>query len=164
MAVYSTTEIASRCGKSERQVQRWIASGKLKATHIKGNRYEVAEGDLQPFLPREIVDSISERLEALERRVDALEHPAKRLFPAKILYTHMEKPGETITLQELADELGIARQTLLERVTNERNGLAHIAVPIAGRPTHEHTRYFTQEQAERVRVWHRAHRMHDREE
>ena len=69
----TTLEIAAMCQRTERTVQRWLSTGRLKATHLLGNRYEVAEDDLQPFLPHEVVDSISERISALEARIEALE-------------------------------------------------------------------------------------------
>jgi excisionase family DNA binding protein len=47
----TTTQIATLCERSERQVQRWIAEGKLKAAHIQGNIYSIEEDALNPFLP-----------------------------------------------------------------------------------------------------------------
>ncbi len=44
MTEYTTAAIAVKCSKSERQVQRWISSGKLQARRIgESNRYEVTD-------------------------------------------------------------------------------------------------------------------------
>ncbi len=95
MAEFSTMEIAARCNKSERQVQRWIQSGKLKAEHLQGNRYEVNEDDLQPFLPHALVDSLAERIAALESRMSELELLVHKSRPARPAPSPTsEPPGE----------------------------------------------------------------------
>lgn len=76
MPEYSTTQLAIICGKSERQVQRWIAEKKMKAEHIRGNIYSINEKDLEQFLPplpRETVERLVERVELLETHIKASE-------------------------------------------------------------------------------------------
>ncbi|HAG99445.1 MAG TPA: hypothetical protein DDW33_03390 [Ktedonobacter sp.] len=164
----TTLEIAQRCQRTERTVQRWIQHNTIKALHIQGNLYEVDEDDLQRFLPHEVVDSLSERISALEDRVHTLEGlvsqltthtPVRRLTAPRAVYEHKtaSQPEGTITLQALADELGINRRTLLDHVRNPEKHLEHIAIPKPGRPG-EHERYFTEEQVTAVKDWHAAHK------
>ncbi len=82
MSEYTLAAIAVKYNRSERQVQRWISSGKLKATRIEGtNRFEVSDEDLVPFLPHETTDQILDRLEALELKISRLE--AKNRHPSR---------------------------------------------------------------------------------
>ena len=46
----STHDIASTQGYNPKTVLRWIWSGKLPATHVRGTRYRVAVRDLEIFL------------------------------------------------------------------------------------------------------------------
>ncbi len=64
----------------------------------------------------------------------------------------LQPPG-TITLQEFAEQLGIARRTLLEQVV--KYDLAHTQIPNPARPG-ETKRYFTAEQQEAVREFRTA--------
>lgn len=77
MAEFTTLEIAAMCQRTERTVQRWLKTGRLPATHLQGNRYEVNESDLARFLPHEVADDLVDRIESLERRVTALEATSK---------------------------------------------------------------------------------------
>lgn len=63
------------------------------------------------------------------------------------------QPPNTITLQELADELGINRSTLHEQVMTHH--LEHIAIPLSelGKPGKGEERFFTVEQVARVKAW-----------
>ncbi len=74
MSKYTIESIAVKCGRSARQVQRWISSGKLKARRIdRTNRYEVSDEDLVPFLPHEAIDDLLDRIDALELKISRLE-------------------------------------------------------------------------------------------
>jgi excisionase family DNA binding protein len=73
MTTYTTVEIAALVKKSERTVQLWIQKGTLRAQRVSGNRYEVNESDLEPFLPRTVTESLVARIEALEGRVSEIE-------------------------------------------------------------------------------------------
>lgn len=79
MAQYTTTQLATRVQRSERTIQLWIQHGKLPARPLYGNVYEVAEEDIARFLPHEVTDTLVARLDALERRVTALEATTKPL-------------------------------------------------------------------------------------
>lgn len=59
------------------------------------------------------------------------------------------QPENTITLQDLADQLNIPRRSLLDHI--QRRNLEHIALPHPSRAG-EMKRYFTDEQAEAVRL------------
>lgn len=104
MAEYTTAQIAVMTARSERQVQRWIKDGKLKAQHRQGNVYEVDESDIEPFLPRAMSDSLVARIEALEHRVSELEGNIDRtpvqasvLRPQRAIY-YTSAPGQGDTL------------------------------------------------------------------
>jgi hypothetical protein len=62
-----------------------------------------------------------------------------------------EVPAGSITLAQLATELGISRTTFLGHVKTK--DLEHIAVPKRNRPG-EFERYFTPEQVQSVKEWH----------
>ncbi len=116
MSEYTLAAIAVKCNRSERQVVRWIRSGKLKARRIgESNRYEVSDEDLVPFLPQETTDQILDRLEALELKISRLE--------AKNLDIHLDhiKASES-ALTQLSDRLGAIEDRLdvIERKMQER--------------------------------------------
>lgn len=102
MTIYTTVEIAALVKKSERTVQLWIQKGTLKAQRIQGNRYEVDERDLEPFLPRAITDSLMARIEALEQRMSELEgklqeNPITHARPSPAPYATRERSqGDTL--------------------------------------------------------------------
>jgi excisionase family DNA binding protein len=77
------------------------------------------------------------------------------LWPEASELEDAQPPG-TISLQDLADELGISRTTLLGHVLNPRNKLQHIPIAIPGRQG-QFKRYFDVDQAELVRVWYESH-------
>lgn len=64
-----------------------------------------------------------------------------------------ELPPGTITLNELATELGVNRSTLYEQVRD--NHLDHISIPLSelGKPGAGQERFFTPAQAQAVRDW-----------
>lgn len=128
----------------------------------------------------EMIDALKQELEALQERVAMLERKSKttRRVVADVNYSVPPPPGQrvqtqaadkpvststrpdlpegTITLAQLATELGINRTTLVGHVKNESNHLNHIAIPRQNRPG-EYLRYFTPEQVEHVKEWHREH-------
>jgi excisionase family DNA binding protein len=63
-------------------------------------------------------------------------------------------PLGALTLQEFAEQLGIARRTLLELTT--RHNFEHIAIPDPTRPK-ETKRYFSPEQQANIRQWRAEH-------
>lgn len=65
-------------------------------------------------------------------------------------------PPGTLTLSELADELGISRTTLLGHCTKKKDRLNHEARELQSRPG-QYARFFTPEQAMKARAWHIAH-------
>jgi excisionase family DNA binding protein len=65
-----------------------------------------------------------------------------------------EMPPGTLSLQEFADALGIARRTLLELTI--RHNFEHIAIPDPTRPK-ETKRYFSPEQQASVKHWRAEH-------
>lgn len=111
MAYINATEAARRLGVSEKTVRRWIKQERLTAFHPRGykNRLAIAEQDVEA-LAQEIAELVeqgpgpgapvdTERLAALERRVEALESQLERLVTA------------------LAGTPGKAAQSPLERAT-----------------------------------------------
>src|SRR6266567_9123913 len=102
MTIYTTVEIADMVKKSERTVQLWIQKGTLKAQRIAGNRYEVAESDLERFLPHTVTEGLVARIEALEHRMSELEsrlqeHPLITPRPAPAPYVTRERSqGDTL--------------------------------------------------------------------
>jgi predicted DNA-binding transcriptional regulator AlpA len=97
-----------------------------------------------------------------EKTIAPTEHPIHAPRPARqkaatessTLWTqeHIDassQPEGTISLQQLADELGMHRSTLYGHVKNKN--LQHIAIPKVNRPT-ESERFFTDEQAQAVRL------------
>jgi excisionase family DNA binding protein len=146
----TTLEIAQRCQKTERTVQRWIQHNKIKALHIQGNLYEVDEDDLQPFLPHEVVDSLSERISALEDRLSTLEHLVAQLStpmraaqpraPRAALGTSEKTvtlPGDLVVSSLFATVHGIAPTTVHKAIDSGR--LAAVAGNwIVGRATVKH--------------------------
>lgn len=69
----TTTQIATMIGKSERQVQRLIKSGKLAAHHIRLNVYSVNESDIDALKPVQVQSMDAENTEALLHRLEAME-------------------------------------------------------------------------------------------
>ncbi len=82
----TTTHIAARLGVSERTVQRWIASGKLRAKKIGHYRYQVEESDLNALMVPQVKDmqtqfaviqleirSLKREVEGLKQRINKLE-------------------------------------------------------------------------------------------
>ena len=80
MEEFTTTQIGARLGVSERTVQRWIRSGKIKATLQANGYYLLDPADLDtlriPTLPTtsasDFADILS-RLETVEQRIGHLE-------------------------------------------------------------------------------------------
>lgn len=80
--------------------------------------------------------------------------PAPRI-PRQESREHTAQPPDTITLQEFAEQLGIARRTLLEQIV--KYGLPHVAIPDPARQN-EMKRYFTVEQQEAVKEFRKVRR------
>lgn len=72
--------------------------------------------------------------------------PQRHIVPSEL-------PEGTLTLNELAAELGVNRSTLYEQVRD--NNLDHISIPLSelGKPGAGQERFFTPEQAHRLRNW-----------
>jgi excisionase family DNA binding protein len=150
----TTLEIAQRCQRTERTVQRWIQHNKIKALHIQGNLYEVSEDDLQSFLPHQVVDSLSERISALEDRVHTLEGlvsqlstphtPIRKLGPPRATYeprtaSEMKStlPGDLVAASIFGEQHGIAPTTIHKAIDSGR--LPAVAGSwIVGRATVKH--------------------------
>lgn len=80
MATYTSAELAVKCSKSERHIQRLLQSGKLQATHIDNtNRWEVSDEALLPWLPHETTDDLLDRISALEMAVMQLQRLTAKL-------------------------------------------------------------------------------------
>lgn len=73
MTLYTTVQLAELMGKAERTIQLWIQIGKLPARRISGNLYEVEENVVQQYIPRVLERSLQDQIDALERRMTALE-------------------------------------------------------------------------------------------
>jgi excisionase family DNA binding protein len=106
----TTMEIAARCNKSERTIQRWLKEGTLKAQHIERNVFEISEDDLQEHLPHEIVDSLAARISELERQVSELQAiiremanhpPMRRVTPPRPVYEAGEATGKGLSRSTL---------------------------------------------------------------
>ncbi len=69
----TTAQIAALCGKSERQVQRWISKGTLPAQKIRGNRYNVAESELERLTEQNSYSAMQEQITALTSRIETVE-------------------------------------------------------------------------------------------
>jgi hypothetical protein len=100
---YTTAALAVKCSKSERQVQRWISSGKLKARRIgDSNRYEVSDEDLVPFLPHEATDNLLDRISALELKLELIEADISldRVYASEMALSEI-----SARLNEMADKM-----------------------------------------------------------
>src|SRR6266568_6029113 len=73
MMELTTAQIAALCGKSERQVQRWISKGTLPAQKIRGNRYNVAESELERLTEQNSYSAMQEQITALTSRIETVE-------------------------------------------------------------------------------------------
>lgn len=148
------------------QLQSMVSSG------VQTDREQITALAAELSYHSEIIEAMKTELEDLHTRVTALEQgsvtrskrPAQRRItveevnysvPARPTHDQDLPPG-SITLAELAKELGINRTTLLGHVKNEANRLEHIAIEKPNRPG-EYTRYFTPEQVTRVKEWHKEH-------
>lgn len=66
MEELTTAEIASRVGKDQRTIQRWLRSGKLPAIPLADNRYGVNTRDLEHLArPEHASESAKEVLEIM---------------------------------------------------------------------------------------------------
>lgn len=69
MEELTTAQIASRVGKTERTVQRWIRSGKLPARPLADSRYGVNPQDLEHLrLPEHLSETGASVLEVMQLR------------------------------------------------------------------------------------------------
>lgn len=75
----STTQIGVRLGVSERTVQRWIRSGKLKAQGIAHHRYLIEESDLEALTPLQPGATQQSELTALRKEFYELAHQVSEL-------------------------------------------------------------------------------------
>lgn len=134
---------------------------------------QIGELAMQLSYQGEMIEALKSEVEALKDRVLTLEQatrksrPVQRFVIEDVNYsvkpqaadkpraTPDDLPAGSITLAEMAQELGINRTTLLGHVRNEANHLEHIAIEKANRPG-EYSRYFSPEQADVVRKWHAA--------
>lgn len=172
-------QLAAHVSKSERTIQRRIAAGTLEARRADDGGYEVW-GKLAEKIAADV--SIDERLRDLSERLDRLEASHARIeqgiseiqqgidaiaamlstAPIKQIAPHEQAsvtspndlPEDTLTVAEMARELGISRSTLVGHCT--RGTLEHESRPLQSRPG-EHARFFTPAQAEAARIWHQAH-------
>lgn len=177
----SLAQLAANVGKSERTVLRWIKQGKLQAERLPDGKYEVSGMDMSADVGTEILARLSaiesrlERIESLLRREQGYQQIAP---PVRVLRENYEPstpgpvvlkppaqkpsapapiadlPDGTLTLAEMARDLGISRSTLVGYCT--RGTLAHESRPLQSRPN-EHARFFTPEQAAAARAWHAEH-------
>jgi excisionase family DNA binding protein len=74
MEYITIMEAARRCGVSDKTIRRAIHKGTLPARSPKPNRCEIAVADLERFTPGHVQVSTLDRIAALERRVQVLEH------------------------------------------------------------------------------------------
>jgi excisionase family DNA binding protein len=115
----------------------------------------------------ELVGALDFRVRELEEKLAKLQAPVPVQTPLPTVQTAKEwweetpapqprdpllseLPAGTLTLQEFADEMDMARRTLLDMVV--RYDLDHIKRPNPARPK-ETKRYFTIEQQEAIREW-----------
>lgn len=170
-------QMALSANRSERTIQRWIKDGRIQATPLPDGSYEVTSELFQPLTQhddmRAILDTLQDitaRLEGIEERLYQIEsklfhdQPSEQAAPREQVSVTSHKqvpvtspndlPSGTLTLAEMARELGISRSTLVGHCT--RGTLEHESRPLQSRPG-EHARFFTPEQAEAARIWHQAH-------
>jgi len=167
----TAVEAARLTGLSDRTIRRKIKAGKLPARQIAPNRYAIKQSDLERLTGQQTGQSETlERLEAIEQRLERIESllqaetSSKQIAPpVRVLSASHEPiqvrvtspsdlPPGTLTLNELADELGIKRTTMIGHCKH----LAHEARALQSRPG-QYARFFTPEQAEQARAWHREH-------
>jgi uncharacterized coiled-coil protein SlyX len=108
------------------------------------------------------VDEIIEALYAMSEPHAAQSPPTARREPTKPLAAHSDaiagQPPNTITLQELAERVQRNKSGLLghlkkyDRDPEKYAQFEHIRVPVTARPGW-YSRYFTEEQAERIATW-----------
>lgn len=168
-------QMALSANRSERTIQRWIKDERIQATLLPDGSYEVTSDLFQPLTQhddmRAILDTLQDitaRLEGIEERLYQIESklfhdqpyeqiaPPVRVVkePAPMPAAPGNLPSGTLTLAEMAHELGISRSTLVGHCT--RGTLEHESRPLQSRPN-EHARFFTPEQAEAARIWHATH-------
>ncbi len=156
----TTMEIATRCNKSERTVQRWIKEGKLPALHIEGNVFEVSEDDLQPHLPRPVVEGLSSRLDALEQRIDDIEgnnnKPVRYVTPPRPVYEHgAALPDGAVLMHVFVKVHRVGPETVRHQV--KTGVLTTFDLDSVSRPGQKE-RYFTPEQQRQaIQTWKERH-------
>lgn len=127
------------------------------ASHIERLDRRIAEIESRLDTLAMHVDEIIDALYAMPEPLIApqlVRTPTHKTKPSQPHSTAIpELPEGTISLKELAEELGIGRTTLLPQIMD--NGLEHIAIPLRdlGKPGAGYERYFTPEQAQAVREW-----------
>ena len=110
MEELKTAQIASRVGKTERTVQRWIKSGKLPARPLADNRYGVNPEDLKRLrLPEHLTESGAMVLEVMQLR-----------YPSEEMYEQLQYSiGELTERLEDAEKKIEGLQYRLDRVLEE---------------------------------------------
>lgn len=177
----TAVQAAQMTGRSDRTIRRMIHNNRLPARLIAPNRYAIKVSDLDKVTGQ--ASSIEERLSAIEEKIAHIEELLLELLENFSVSTkkpprtkspydandqiHLPStraststmnglPPGTLTLNEMADELGIKRTTLLGHCTKNNGRLAHEARELQSRPG-QYTRFFTPEQAEQARIWHNVH-------
>ncbi len=106
MTEHTTAAIAVKTNHSERQVQRWISSGRLKATRIEGtNRFEFSDEDLVHFLPHESTDNLLDRISAIELKLEIIESNSPNISLERIEASEMTLSEISAHLNEMADKM-----------------------------------------------------------
>jgi len=120
MTTYLTaTQAASRLGKSEKTIRRWIDEKRLPAFHPQGrkNRLAIAEQDVdklaqelaeyeQPAAQEQDVSALVERVDTLEQRLSELEQRINQALtgaPSMASHTRRERAAQPATTASSAD-------------------------------------------------------------
>ena len=102
MEELTAAEIATRIGRTERTVQRWIKNGKLPALPLANHRYGVNPSDLQHLaLPEHISETGEIVLEAM--RLD-------KKYRGGVRFVLLEDVGSPRVVEEVPED--VIRDTL----------------------------------------------------
>lgn len=165
----TASQLAAYVGKSERTIERWIASGKLQAASLPDGSYEVSGAIIENMSAHDDM-AILQRLTAIEERLARIEHllagkqrekrPRHEPQPSS---TPASYPDGLIPIRDAASLLAMSHPRLYEilvndqnkeaigLVTNPKNGLQHYAEPKGTR--HERIRSLSSEQIAAVKAW-----------
>jgi excisionase family DNA binding protein len=171
----SVKEACAYLHVSSKTIYRWIESGKLPAQKV-GLQYFIKRDMVEAVASGRgvYIDNIVQRIDNLEQRLTELERtaqsspqphaaqppptPRSEQVKPPVAHPGAIMPEGTITLQELSERVQRSKGALLghlkkyDQEPEKYPQFEHIRIPVLARPGW-FTRYFTEEQAERITVW-----------